>query len=63
MKLELKIIDLLARNMERKFTINEIAKSLEEYYSFVHRTVNKLSGELKNNILNGIVLKGYLKVF
>src|SRR3989344_6055269 len=42
MKLELKIIDLLARNTERKFTINEIAKSLEEYYSFVHRTVNKL---------------------
>jgi len=42
MKLELKIVDLLARNTERKFTINEIAKSLNEYYSFVHRTVNKL---------------------
>ena len=42
MKLELKIVDLLARNIERKFTINEIAKSLEEYYSFVHRTTNKL---------------------
>lgn len=24
---------------------------------------NKLSGELRNNILNGIILKGYLKVF
>ncbi len=42
MKLELKIVDLLARNTERKFTINEVAKSLGEYYSFVHRTVNKL---------------------
>ena len=42
MKLELKIVDLLARNTERKFTINEIAKFLEEYYSFVHRIVNKL---------------------
>ena len=42
MKLELKIVDLLARNTERKFTINEIAKSLKEYYSFVHRIVNKL---------------------
>ena len=42
MKIELKIVDLLARNTEQKFTINEIAKSLEEYYSFVHRTVNKL---------------------
>ncbi len=43
MKLELKIVDLLARNSERRFTINEIAKSLEEYYSFVHRTVNRLA--------------------
>jgi len=43
MKLELKIVDLLARNMERRFTINEVAKSLNEYYSFVHRTVNRLS--------------------
>ncbi len=42
MKLELKIVDLLARNTERKFTINGIAKSLKEYYSFVHRTVNRL---------------------
>ncbi|MBN1896679.1 MAG: nucleotidyltransferase domain-containing protein [Candidatus Aenigmarchaeota archaeon] len=48
MKLELKIVDLLARNVERKFTINEIAKSLEEYYSFVHRTVNKL---IKDNVI------------
>ncbi len=43
MKLELKIVDLLARDIEKKFTINEIAKALEEYYSFVHRTVNKLN--------------------
>lgn len=48
MKLELKIVDLLARNTERKFTINEIAKSLKEYYSFVHRTVNKL---IKDNVI------------
>lgn len=50
MKLELKIVDLLARNTERKFTINEIAKSLKEYYSFVHRTVNKL-------IKDGVITK------
>ena len=43
MKLELKIVGLLAKNAERKFTINEIAKALKEYYSFVHRTVNKLA--------------------
>jgi predicted nucleotidyltransferase/predicted transcriptional regulator len=50
MKLELRIIDLLARNRERKFTINEIAKSLKGYYSFVHKTVNKLIEE-------GLILK------
>ena len=50
MKLELKIVDLLARNTELKFTINEIAKSLKEYYSFVHRTVNKL-------VKDGVIIK------
>lgn len=49
MKLELKIVDLLSRNRERKFTINEIAKSLKEYYSFVHRIVNKL---FKDNVIS-----------
>ena len=42
MKLELKIVDLLARNLEKKFTINNVAKLLKEHYSFVHRIVNKL---------------------
>jgi len=48
MKIELKIVDLLARNPERKFTINEIAKSLNEYYSNVHRTISKL---IKDNVI------------
>lgn len=43
MKLKLKIIDLLARNQEKNFTINEIAKTLKEHYSFVHRIVNELA--------------------
>jgi len=50
MKLELKIVDLLAKDVEKRFTINEIAKTLEEFYSFVHRTVNKLSKD-------GVVIK------
>lgn len=50
MKLELKIVDLLAKDVEKRFTINEIAKNLEEFYSFVHRTVNKLSKD-------GVVVK------
>jgi predicted nucleotidyltransferase len=48
MKIELKIVDLLARNPERKFTINEIAKSLNEYYFNVHRTISKL---IKDNVI------------
>jgi len=50
MKIELKIVDLLARNMDRKFTINEIAKSAGKYYSFVHRTIVKL-------IKDGVITK------
>jgi predicted nucleotidyltransferase len=53
MKLELKIIDLLAKNVERKFTINEIAKNLGEFYSFVHRIVNRLAKDgviIKNRV-------------
>jgi len=51
MKLELKIVDLLAKNTEKKFSINEIAKTLDEFYSFVHRTVNKL-------VKDGVIIKG-----
>ena len=41
-RLELKIIDLMSKNLEKKFTINEIAKTLNETYSFVNRIVNRL---------------------
>lgn len=50
MKLELKIVELLAKNMEKKFTINEVAKSLKEYYSFVHRIINRLAKD-------GVIIK------
>lgn len=45
MKLELKIVDLLAKDVEKKSTINNIAKTLGEFYSLVHRTVDKLCKE------------------
>ena len=50
MELKLKIVSLLSRNIEKTFTINEIAKSMHEYYSFVHRIIGKL-------IREGVVLK------
>ena len=45
MRVELKIIDFLARNKDKKFTINKIAKNIKEHYSFVHKTINKLNKE------------------
>ena len=42
MRLELKIIDLMSKNLEKGFTINEIAKTLNEAYSFVNRVINRL---------------------
>lgn len=45
MKLELKIIDLLSRNPEKGFTINGIAKELQQFYSFVNRVVSRLAKE------------------
>ena len=50
MKLELKIVDLLAKDIKKIFTINEIANTLEEFYSFVHRTVNRLNKD-------GVIIK------
>lgn len=41
-RLELKVIDLMSKNLEKKFTINETAKALNETYSFVNRIVNRL---------------------
>ncbi len=45
MKVELKIIDLLAKDMEKRFTINEIARVLKGHYSFVHKVVDMLAKE------------------
>ncbi len=50
MKIESKIVNLLTKDIEKRFTINEIAKELNEYYSFVHRTVIKLAKE-------GVIIK------
>lgn len=58
MKIELKIIEFLIRNTEEKFTINEIAKRIDEFYSFVHRIIDRLSKEeviIKNKIGNSYI--------
>ena len=50
MELRLKIVNFLSKNIDRAFTINEIAKSLNEYYSFVHRLMGRLAKD-------GVVIK------
>lgn len=58
MKIELRIVDLLARNQEKRFTINEIAKELKQYYSFVNKVVMRLGKE--NIIIINKTGKAYL---
>ncbi|MBI2971457.1 MAG: nucleotidyltransferase domain-containing protein [Candidatus Aenigmarchaeota archaeon] len=45
MELKLRIVNFLSKNMGKSLTINEIAKSIGEYYSFVHRILGKLAEE------------------
>lgn len=45
MKLELRIVDFLAGNLKKNITINEIAKALAQYYSFVNKVVLRLANE------------------
>lgn len=49
-ELKLKIVDLLARNNQKKFTINQISRQLAKPYSLVNRAVHSLT---KENILSG----------
>lgn len=55
MQLELRIVGLLFENVQKQFTINEIAHTLDEYYSFVHRIVGRLVADgaiVRNKIGN-----------
>ncbi len=57
-------IDLFVQAREKKLKLEEYEKRLNRKTSlFFQEDFAKLSKELKNNILNGIVLKGYIKVF
>jgi predicted nucleotidyltransferase len=57
-------IDLFIQAKEEKLDLSKYEKVLNKRINlFFNNDFNKLSKELKNNILNGIILKGYLKVF
>ncbi len=57
-------IDFFLLCKEKTLDIAKYEKKLHRKINlFFSNDINKLSKELKNNILNGIVLKGYLEVF
>ena len=57
-------IDLFAQSKEINLNLSQFEKKLNrEINIFFEKDFSKLSEELKNNILNGIILRGYLEVF
>ena len=57
-------IDLFIQSKEKDLNLSKYKKILHsEINLFFEENFSRLSNELKNNILNGIVLDGYLKVF
>jgi predicted nucleotidyltransferase len=57
-------LDLFLLCKEKKLDLIKYEKQLNRKINlFFSENFNKLSKELKNNIINGVILKGYLKVF
>ena len=56
-------IDIFLECEKTKLYLDKYEKELNRKINVFFGKFNKLSNELRNNILNGTVLKGYLKVF
>lgn len=57
-------IDLFIQSKEKKLNLERYEKLLNRRVAlFFKENFSRLSRELKNNILNGIVLRGYIKIF
>lgn len=57
-------VDFFIQAKEKKIDVSKYEKLLKrKIHLFCEENFNKLSKELRNNILNGIILKGYIKVF
>ena len=57
-------IDLFLMSKEEKLNLEKFEKILNRKINiFFSEDFRKLSKELKNNIINGVILKGYLRVF
>ena len=57
-------IDIFVQSPEIKLKLEKYEKLLNRKISlFFEENFSRLNGELKNNIINGIIIKGYLKAF
>ena len=57
-------IDLFLLCKEKKLNLKKYEKGLKRRINiFFESNFNKISNELKNNIINGVILRGYLKAF
>ncbi len=57
-------LDLFIVGREKKIDVGEYEKKLGvKIHLFFEEDIKKISKELKNNLINGIILKGYLKLF
>lgn len=57
-------LDIYIQSEEKKINLDKYEKILNRKIQiFFAKNINKLPKELRNNILNGIKLNGYLKVF
>ena len=57
-------IDLFIQAPEKKLNLEKYENRLKRKITlFFEENFSRLSNELKNNVLNGIILKGYIKVF
>ena len=57
-------LDLFIQSKAKKLNLEKYKKLLNRKISlFFEDNFSRLSNELKNNILNGIILKGYIKIF
>jgi len=57
-------IDIFIASKEEKLNLEKFEKRLNRKISIIFgEDFSKLSKELRNNIINGVILKGYLKVF
>ena len=57
-------IDIFVQAPKKRLDLEKYEKSLNRRITlFFEENFHKLNNELKNNILNGIMLKGYIKIF